>query len=219
MEAFELKKILEAYNNKLDKTLQLNQSLMKELQLEKPKNSIKQILGYRIAEVVVFSFITIFLGWYVVNNWDQTHLAISGIIVHFFTLIALLGSIGQLALLREIDFSKPIVEIRKKIEQVNSHGLLFTKLVLLSAPFWWSYIIVAIDFFFGVDIYLSLDSDFVFRYLIINALLIVPLLWMFNKLSYKNLHISWVRKTIRSLAGTKTIKALDFLNDIEEFEN
>lgn len=219
MEALELKKIMAAYDNKLDKTLRLNKSSMNELRLEKSQNSTKKILRYRILEVVIFSFLAIFLGWYIANNLDQTHLVISGIILHVFTLVALVGSIGQIVLLQQIDFSKPIVEIRKKIELVNSHGLLFVKLIFLSAPVWWSYAIVAIDLFLGTDLYLYLDPDFVLRYLVINFLLIIPLLWVFYKLSYKNLHIKWVRKTIRLFTGTKTMKALEFLNDIEEFKN
>jgi hypothetical protein len=160
-----------------------------------------------------------FLGWYIANNWDQTHLAISGVIVHVFALVALVGSIGQVVLLRQIDFSKPIVEIRKKIELINSHGLLFIKLIFLSAPVWWSYAIVSVDLFLGVDLYVHLEPDFVVRYLVVNFLLIIPIVWVFNRLSYKNLHIKWVRKTIGLFSGTKTMKALEFLNDIEEFEN
>jgi len=219
MEALELKKIMEAYDNKLDKTLSLNLSSMEELQFEKSQRNTKKILKYRIFEVVIFSLLVIFLGWHIANNWNQTHLAISGIIVHVFVLVALVGSIGQIVLLRQIDFSKPIVEIRKKIELVNSHGLLFIKLIFLSAPVWWSYAIVAVDLFLGVDLYVHLEPDFVLRYLVVNFLLIIPLVWFFNKLSYKNLHIKWVRKTIGLFTGTKTMNALEFLNDIEEFEN
>lgn len=219
MEAAELKKIMEGYDNKLDKTLRLNLSSIEKLQLEKSQNSTKKILRYRIFEVVLFSFLAMFLGWYIANNWEQTHLVISGIIIHVFTLVALVGSIGQVVLLQQIDFSKPVVEIRKKIEQVNSHGLLFIKLIFLSAPVWWSYAIVAIDLFLDFDLYVHLEQDFVVRYLLINFLMIIPLVLVFNKLSYKNLHIKWVRKTIRLFTGTKTMKALEFLNDIEEFEN
>lgn len=219
MEAAELKKILEAYDNKLDDKLSLNMSSIKNLQLEKSQNSTRKILMYRVFEVVMFSFLVMFLGWYIANNWDQTHLAISGVIVNVFSLIALVGSIGQVVLLQQIDFSKPIVEIRKKIELVNSHGLLFVKLIFLSAPVWWSYAIVGIDLFLGVDLYVHLDPDFVVRYLVVNFLLIIPLVWLFNKLSYKNLHIKWIRKTIGLFTGKKTWKALNFLNDIEKFEN
>ncbi len=219
MEASELKKILEAYDNKLDKKLSLNVSSLKNINLGKSKQKTQTILIYRVIEIVCFGLLSLYLGQYIANNWSHTHLAISGIIVHVFTLIALVGSIGQVVLLQRIDFSKPIVDIRKKIELVNIHGLLFIKLIFLSAPIWWSYAIVAIDLFLNIDLYVHLDPDFVVRYLIINSLLIIPLVWFLNKLNYKNLHINWVKKTIGLFVGTKTMKALEFLNDIEEFES
>ncbi|MBD0401828.1 hypothetical protein [Flammeovirga sp. EKP202] len=218
MEDIELKKIMEAYDSKLDKVLQVNDSAVDELQMDKPQKSRNKIIRSRIIEVISFSLLVLFSGWYIANNWGQTHLVISGIIVHLFTLVALIGSIGQVVLLQKIDFSKPIVEIRKKIELVNAHGLLFMKLVFLSAPVWWAYAIVGIDLFLGFDLFPHLDLDFVQRYLIFNFLLIIPLLWIFNKLSYKNLHIKWVRKTIKLFTGTKTMKALEAINNIEEFE-
>ncbi|WP_044210078.1 hypothetical protein [Flammeovirga sp. OC4] len=218
MEDIELRKIMEAYNSKLDKVLQVNDSAMNELQLDESQKNRNKIVRSRSIEVISFSFLVLFSGWYVANHWEQTHLVVSGIIVHLFTLVALIGSIGQVVLLQKIDFSKPIVEIRKKIELVNAHGLLFMKLVFLSAPVWWAYAIVGIDLFFGVDLYPHLDPDFVQNYLVFNFLLIIPLLWIFNKLSYKNLHIKWVNKTIKIFTGTKTMKALEAINDIEEFE-
>ncbi len=219
MEASELKKILAAYDHKLEKKLSLNVSSLKNLHLEKSKRNTQTILVYRVFEIICFSLLAIFLGQYIAKNWSHTHLAISGIIVNIFALVALIASIGQVVFLQQIDFSKPIVEIRKRIELVNSHGLLFLKLIFLSAPVWWSYAIVAIDLFLGVDLYVHLDPDFVERYLVINFLLIVPLIWFLNKLSYKNLHIKWIRRTIELFTGKKTRKALNFLNEIEKFEN
>ncbi len=219
MEASELKKILAAYDTKLDNKLSLNLTSLENMNLSKSKKNIHIILIYRVIEVICFSFLALYLGSFIATNWEHTHLAISGIIVDIFTIIALIGSIGQIVLLQQIDFSKPIVKIRKKIELVNSHGLLFLKLIFLSAPVWWAYAIVAINIFLGFDLYVHLDPDFVVRYLIINFLLILPLGWFLNKLSYKNLHIKWVRKTIGFFTGTKTMKALGFLNDIEVFEN
>lgn len=219
MEATELKNILEAYNQKLEKKLSLNVSSIKNIQLEKSKKNTQTILVFRVIEIISFSLLALFLGQYIANNWDQTHIVISAIIVNVFTLIALIGSIGQVVLVQQIDFAKPIVEIRKKIELVNAHGLLFIKLFFLSVPVWWSYAIVSLDIFLGVDLYVHLDQSFVLRYIVLNFLLIIPLVWVFYKLSYKNLHIKWVRKTIGLFTRTKTMKALEFLNDIEEFEN
>ena len=219
MEAIELKKILEAYDHRLDKKLSLNVSTLENINLKNSEKTTQTILIYRIIEVISFSFLAIYLSLYVATNLGDAHLAISGIIVNIFTLIALAGSIRQIVILQQIDFSKPIVEIRKKIELVNSHGLLFVKLLFLSAPVWWSYAIVVFDLFLGLDLYVHLEPDFVVRYLIANFLLIIPIVWLFNKLSYINLHIKWVKKTIGLFTGAKTMKALEFLNEMEEFEN
>ncbi|WP_412985688.1 hypothetical protein [Pontimicrobium sp. IMCC45349] len=218
MEADELKKILAAYNTKLDEKLSLNVTSLKSINLDKSKKSTQSILKYRIAEIVVFSLLALFMGSYIATNWSQTHLALSGIIVGVFTLIALAGSIGQVTLLQQIDFTKPIVDIRKKIELVNTHGLIFLKLMFLSTPIWWSYVVVGSDYLFNIDLYSNMDADFVLKYLMINSLLIIPMVWFLNKLTYKNLHVKWIRKTIGFFAGTKTMKALEFLKDIEEFE-
>lgn len=219
MEAAELKKILAAYDTKLDEKLSLNLASFKSINLDKSEKKTLSILKYRIIEIVVFSLLAMFMGNYIASNWTQTHLAISGIIVGVFTLIALSGSVGQVVLLQQIDFAKPIVDIRKKIELVNTHGLLFVKLMLLSTPIWWAYIVVGGDYMFNIDLYAHMDADFVLKYLMVNSLLIIPLVWFFNKLTYKNLHIKWVRKTIGLFTGSKTMKALEFLNDIEKFEN
>ena len=218
MEANELKELMVSYDAKLDRILTLNESSLKKLKLDKTRKQTRYIATLRSIEVVSFGILAIILGGYVVDKWSNTPLAVSGIIFHIVTLIALIGSIAQLVLLQQIDYAKPIVEIRKKIELVNSHSLLFLKLVFLSAPVWWAYPLVALDYFFDIDLFIHLDSDFVLRYVIINALLLFPLIWFLKKLTYKNMHIKWVRKTIGFFTGTKTKKALDFLNEIEEFE-
>ncbi len=219
MEANELKNILAAYDTKLDKKLSLNVASLKNINLDKSEKKTQTIFIYRLIEIVFFSFLAIFMGTYIAANWSKTHLAISGIIVGVFTLFALAGSIGQVVLLQQIDFAKPIVDIRKKIELVNIHGLLFVKLMFLSTPIWWSYVVVGSDYLFNIDLYANMDTDFVLKYLMVNSLLIIPMAWFLNKLSYKKLHIKWVRKTIEIFTGTKTRKALEFLNDMEEFEN
>ena len=90
--------------------------------------------------------------------------------------------------------------------------------MFLSAPIWWAYPLVAFDGFFNIDLFTHMDPEFVLKYGIVNALLIFPLVWFLNKLTYKNMHIKWIRKTIGFFTGTKTKKALEFLKEIEEFE-
>ena len=219
MELTELKGLVRKHDNQLDHMLQLNSETIKKIQLQKPQRNINTTLRKRVFEVICFTTFALCTGMYIAANLEQTHLVVSGIIVHLFTLVALIGSIGQVVLLKQIDYSKPIVEIRKKIELVNAHDLFFFKLMFLSAPIWWAYALVALDFILGFDLFIYLDAEFINRYIIINLLLILPVAWAFNKLSYKNLHVQWVRNTIGFFTGSDTKKALVFLNEIEEFEN
>jgi len=210
METNELKELFAAYDAKLDRALQLNERSLKKIKLDKIQKQTRWILVLRSIEVVSFSILAIILGSYIADNWAVTHLVVSGIIFHIFTLIALVGSIGQLVLLQQIDYEKPIIEIRKKIEKVNSHSLLFLKLVFLSAPVWWAYPLVALDYFSNIDLYPHLDPDFVQEYVVVNALLIFPLVWFLSKLNYKSLHIKWVRKTIGFLLVQKQGRPWNF---------
>lgn len=219
METIEFQQLMAAYNTKLDELLQLNkESVLKRIQIKKARKKTSSLMVYSILELLFFGFIVFFIGDFLAKNWNLAHFAVSGLIVLIFAIIALTGSIGQLVLISQIDYSGSILEIRKKIERVNVHGFLFLKLVFLSIPVWWAYTIVGIYLISGLDIYPHLAPDFVIRYLIFNLLLTIPLIWVMLKLSHKNLHILWVRKTIDFFTSSKTKKALDFLKEIENFE-
>ena len=218
METTEIIRKIEAYEIKIEESLTLNKAILKNIQLEKSEKKIKSILVYRTIDLFLFAFLTLYLGNYVVTHWSETYLAISAIIVSVFALIALAGSIGQVALLQQIDFSKPLVDIRKKIELANTQNILFIKLILLSIPLWWSFSLVSPDVFLGFDLYTHLNDVFISWYLIFNTALAIPIIWLTNKLTYKNTHIGWVRKTIGLFSGTKTRKATEYLNEIEDLE-
>lgn len=183
--------------------LSLKVASFKDINVDQAEEKTRSMLTYRIIDTVVFSLLALFMGNYIAGNWTEPHLAISGIIVGVFTLIALAGSIGQVTLLHQIDYAKPMVEIRKKIARVNSHGILFVKLVILSALVWWAYAILALDLFLGVDVSVYLEPNFVVRYVVVNLLLIIPIVWFFNKVSYQNPPVKWVRKTIHFLLEQK----------------
>lgn len=219
METIELKQVMADYNHKLDELIHVNKdAAIKSIQQKKTKRNTSFLLLNRVFELISFGFIMLFMGNFVVRHWGEIHLVISGLILELFAIIAFIGSIGQIILISQIDFSKPVIEIRKKIEMVNAHGFLFLKLILLSIPVWWIYPIIGFYLFTGVDIFSHLSTGFVRTYLITNGLLAIPLIWFFNKLSYKNLHIKWVRITINRLISTQTRKALEFLQNVEAFE-
>lgn len=169
--------------------------------------------------MLVFGFVVIYMGHFVASHWSEIHLAVSGAGVLVFALVALIGSVGQVALLAQVNYAKPVVDVVKKLEYINLHGFLFLKLMFLSVAVWWTYAVVGLYVFLGLDIYLHLDTVFVSSYLIGNALLLPPLLWFLNKLSPRNMHVKWVAVVVNALTASETQKALAFLREIEDFEH
>ena len=219
MEAIELKELIEAHNRKLDQLISLNrEAIFTNVRIRKSQRDINRLRLYRIGEVVFNIILVLLLGSFIANHWGDQHLVISGIIVGVFVIVALVGSVGQVVLLQQIDYLKPVVVVKKHIQLVNAHGFLLLKLMFLAVSVWWAFAIVGLEFFIGFDLYPHLDPDFVTRYVIGNGILLFPLLWVANKLSYNNLHIPWVRKTIEGLTTSRLNKALESLKAIEEFE-
>lgn len=219
MKTIELKQLIDEYNHKLDTHIHLNKkAVYKNIQLKKSQKNTSMLLLNRIVELLSLSFIVLYMSNFIANHWGEIHFVISGVLIIMFAIIALIGSIGQIVLIKQIDYTKPILEISKKIETINTHGFLFIKLLLLSMSVWWIYAIAGLYLFFGIDIYPHLNPGFVRIYLIANGLLIIPLLYCFYKLSYKNLHIKWVRLCINGITSRNTKKALSFLNNIEAFK-
>jgi hypothetical protein len=50
------------------------------------------------------------------------------------------------------------------------------------------------------------------------AIVIILTIYLFQKLSYKNIHIKWVKAFNESYGGKKLTKAMEFLKDIEEYK-
>ena len=65
MEVGELKKMLAAYDTKLDEKLSLNVASLKSINLDKSEKSTQSILKYRIIEIVIFSLLALFMGNYI----------------------------------------------------------------------------------------------------------------------------------------------------------
>jgi hypothetical protein len=54
--------------------------------------------------------------------------------------------------------------------------------------------------------------------LAVVSFFIILSVYLFQKLTYKNIHIKWVKAFIEGFGGKKLIKAMEFLNDIEEYK-
>jgi hypothetical protein len=218
MELEALKKSWEEYDKKLDQNLKLNKQIFKEMNLTKTRLSLRSILIFRILEILFFVIAVIALGSFIGNHWGSMQFVIPAAILHIFAIIGLAGSIGQIALIAQIDYAAPITIMQKKLEQVKMHMVQVTRLMMLSIPFYLAYAVLGFKLFFGVDIVAQGDPNWWLANIILSLLFIPLAIWIYQKLSWKNMHIPWVKSFIYSAGGKQITKAMGFLQEIDNFE-
>ncbi|HJL60709.1 MAG TPA: hypothetical protein QF517_02040 [Pseudomonadales bacterium] len=48
-----------------------------------------------------------------------------------------------------------------------------------------------------------------------SVMVCIPVIWLYLKLTYKNIGVPWVRWTIENLVGNGLVKTSEFLNEID----
>ncbi len=218
MELEALKKSWEQYDKKLDQYLKLNQRIFKEMNLTKTRSSLLSILIFRIVEAVIFLAAILALGTFIGNHCGSFQFVIPAAILQIFAITGLAGSIGQIALISQIDFAAPITKMQKKLEQMKMHMIQTARIMILSIPFYLAYIVLGFKLFFGVDIVAQGNPDWWLANIILSLLFIPLAVWIYRKLSWKNMHIPWVKGFFYSAGGRQMTKAMDFLREIDSFE-
>ena len=132
MELEELKKSWSDYHEKLDRNLRLNQSILKEINLNKMKSKMRRMMTFRVAEALCFLVIVIALWGFIAANLSLSAPIISALILTIFGTIGLAGSIGQIILIGKIDYSSSVILIQKQLARIKSHGIQALKLIMFS---------------------------------------------------------------------------------------
>jgi len=219
MELEELKDLWNDYHKKLDRNLKINRRILKEINLGKMKSKMRRLITLRIAESTWFLVIVIALWAFVAANFSLSAPTISALVLNIFGTIGLAGSIGQIALIGVIDYSSSVTSIQKQLARIKSHGVQIFKLLILSIPFYMSYVFVGFKLLFKIDLYASADRNWLILNIVISLCLIIPTLWFYRELSPRTTTRNWVKRLVDDSGGKEITAAVEFLDEIEKFEN
>ena len=85
-----------------------------------------------------------------------------------FSFDRITGSIGQIILIIKIDYSKPVTTLQLQLERLKVYSLQTLRLLFLSIPFYFAYIIVGFKLLFKLDIYAHADSKWLLWNIILS---------------------------------------------------
>ena len=217
MELNEMKSIWLAYDNKLEKSLQLNLHCLELIQSQKLKNKLRPLYWYRGFEILLYAAV---MGWlirFLAGHFGETKIIVAvGVLLVYFS-IALANCVKQFLLLREVDLTEDILSIQKKLTLLQSHIVDYLSLAFLAFPTYLAYPVIAFE---AVDAYRVLDMSHNWWIAnIVFSILITPLcIWLYKQVSYKNIHKRWVKNFVQSSAGKRVARALEFVKEVDEMK-
>ena len=218
MKLEELEQAWQQYDRKLDKHLQLNQKILREINLQKMRPLVRRLMLNQLCGGVIFFAIIMTLGGFMENHLQKIPLLVSAFVLQVFAIIGLVGNINQWSTLAQIDYAGPITEIQQKLQKFRAGILQYVRLLMLSAPFYLTYIVLGFHIIWDVDVYTQLDQKWWIAQIFFSLVLVPVAIGRYRKLDYRNIHVPWVKNFVESAGGKSVARAMAVLGELEEFK-
>lgn len=212
MEDSLLKDLWKAQDKKLDQTMKLNLYLLESLQKQRAESKLNSLARFKGRAVFLGIIWVLFLGVLVYGNQlKNMYFTVSVSMIIAFTILAIIVYIKHIALIKELDYSKPITDTQKKLCRLQA-STFNTRFLLLQAPFYTTW-------FWSTEMINGMGMKFWLISVPITLAFTVLAIWIYKNLTLENMHKKWVRNLVNSTPEhTSVFKAIDFLTEIEEFK-
>jgi hypothetical protein len=123
----------------------------------------------------------------------------------------------QILTILDIDYSKSVTDIQKKLNTLHTYAVKYVGLTFLVLPTYMAWPIVALKAFANADLW-QIDSLWWTSQIIFSILLIPVCVWLYKTVSYKNIHKKWVRMIIENWTGSSVIRSMEYMKEIDKFK-
>lgn len=212
----QMQSMWQAHSEKLDECMSLNKKLLQKIQAEGNKSELRNLILTRAIEGVVFFCIVLSLGGYMASSWSLSAPVVSAFVLNIFAVVGLAGSIGQVALLSKVDFSKPMKETLNDLIAVRTHSLNVFKLLILSAPFYMAYVFLGYELFLGVDLFSLMSPETTIRFSVIALIFGLLVVLLINKLKPENRGNKIIGWLYQEISGRRLTHLLDQFENMEK---
>jgi len=216
-----LSELLNEYDRKISESLPVNTQLLSELKTKKSYSQLKKLRRNRLIELAISSVLSLFLFGYTYYSWNLHAIGwvISCVIILSFSLFAVSSCIRQLILISKFSLNQPVIENQKILSRLQIYNIMHLRMAILQIPFYVNYITIFSRMFFAYDFWVHTGAIFALGNMALGFLLFPFIWWVFKKISYKNMNIPWVKYLIEHAGGKTIVRAMEFLNEIDDYED
>jgi glucan phosphoethanolaminetransferase (alkaline phosphatase superfamily) len=213
MSTDEFQQIWKAYDAKLEKSLQLNLRLLQEVQSQKAKSVLRSFIASRTIGIVIgilYLLLLVLAFWYVRT---QPVMAVSFAVFIICTVIAIGKYMQEIGIIRGISYGDNIIDTQQKLAGIKSSIIWTLRISWVQLPFWST-------FFVSNELLRKGGREFWMIETPITLLLTILAVILYKNITIENAQKKkWVKGMIRG-AGMKSVtRAMDFLQEIENFKS
>jgi hypothetical protein len=212
MSTDEFQEIWKAYDRKLEKSLQLNLQLLKEVQSQKARSVLRPFIASRVIGIVIGTLYLALLGfafWWVRT---QPVMAVSFAVFIACTLVAIGEYIREIDVIRGISYGDNIVDTQQKLARIQSSIIGMLRISWVQLPFWSTFFVSNQLLQKGGRLFLMIEVPIV---LILTIMAVV----LFRNITIENAQKKkWVKSMIRGTGIKSVSRAMDFMKEIDDFK-
>lgn len=213
MENIEIINLWKQYDEKLEKSLSLNQKIIAELQQQKVKNALKSSFRVKLWTVILGLLYVATLVYFISFSFSfaSIYLKVSIGLHALVCFIAILIYINQLVQIKQIDNAENVVQMQQKLAKlkvstVNVVAILFLQLPVFST--------------FNITEKLIYETPLNFWFIQVPIVLLFAAagIWLYKIIDIKNMDKKWFKMMFYGSDWSSIIKSGKFLKEIETFE-
>jgi hypothetical protein len=214
MDNLEIINLWKQYDEKLEKTLSLNQKIIIELQQQKAKNALRPARNYKWIAIIVGIIYAALVAYFLYHTYSISSIFIKASVgIHLLVTVAAIGMyINQLVLIKQIDCGENIIQMQQKLASlqtstINVVGLCFLQLPVFST---WNITFKMIN---------ESPLNFWLIQMPIVALFTFAGIWLFKSVDIKNMDKKWFKIMFCGSEWSSILRSGRFLREIESFES
>lgn len=217
MEYTELISIWKSQNAKIEKTLAINELLLKEVTNNKAKISLKSLIALKTVGIVAFILYILLLSYflvYAISNYTSAlnYFIVSISVITLVNIKGLADYIKHLVWANNVNYDGSIMEIQQQLSRLQLSIIKHAKGMCLQIPFYTTFYLS--NKWFPQDVGLG----YIILQIIVTSSFVFLTYWLYKNHKPENLDKKWFRNLIAGSGGKPVMKAMEFYKEIEDFK-
>lgn len=217
MENIELISIWKEQNAKIERSLAINQLLLKETINQKAKTTLRSLIKFKTAGIIAFVFYLLILAYllvYAFSNYSSAwnYFIVSVSVIALVNIKGFSDYIKHLVWTKTINYNGSVMEIQQQLSRLQLSIIDHARTMCLQFPFFTTFYLSSSWF----------PQEVGFGYIVFQVVLTGSFLyfshWLYKSHRLENLDKKWFRNMIAGSGGKSVMEAIEFYKEIEEFE-